>query len=109
MEPILLILITVGLLLTTYLILTSEEIMQSGDLVVNGSGKTSILLTHHFHESKVRIHFTGDQEHIPCNYEARDSFEWKIVENKKFKFKKQYFLIISWKVSNMRNIRWEIR
>ena len=108
MEPILLILITVGLLLTTYLILTSEEIMQSGDLVVNGSGKTSILLTH-FHESKVRIHFTGDQEHIPCNYEARDSFEWKIVENKKFKFKKQYFLIISWKVSNMRNIRWEIR
>lgn len=78
--------------------------MLSGELVVVGTNSLSIPLERM--PAEVKVHFKDNLELVPCNPHHADTLEYAvhtIFNSHRYK----YALIISWKVSGVREIKWK--
>lgn len=88
--------------------------MQFGELTVTGDNSTNILLSGWPREVIVR--FKHNHHHVPCNPNHHDHLSYHIKSEDEpqhvhqrvnhHHHDRQYFLIIEWKVSGIREIDW---
>jgi len=88
--------------------------MQSGELTVTGRNSTRIPLTGW--PRQVIVRFKHEIVPVPCNPHHRDELEYEVIgidENMRDHHKpghhhhdRQYFLVIRWEVSGIREIEW---
>ena len=85
---------------------TSGEKMWSGELVVIGHDEVKIRLGEK-HPENVSVSFVGEQKSdcIPCNPHHHDKCHWRIMHDVQ-NHNKDYHLIITWHVSDLRVIQW---
>jgi hypothetical protein len=76
--------------------------MQTGELVLVGSGSVSISL-HHGKPDRTRVHFKDELIAVPCNASAPDQLDAEVVQNPDG----SYSLIVEWSVSSAREVVWE--
>ncbi len=80
---------------------TYGEQMQQGELIVTGHDQIKLKLK--FRPEQISVHFKDHQVIVPCNHHHHDELEYEV-----FKIKRTYYLLISWKVSNVRTISWKV-
>lgn len=74
--------------------------MEKGELLVIGNDHIEIQLQGRPDET--RAHFTGQETITPCNPIHFDSLSSHVVQKGN-----QFYLVITWSVSNVREIKWE--
>lgn len=79
----------------------SGVIMQSGELIVIGSGEITIKLREC--PSGIKCRFRHEHHIIPCNPQHSDSLEYEVRVSRKHE---GYVLVIRWEVSGVREILW---
>ncbi len=100
-----------------------DDLEFSGELVVTGKGKIKIELNslsdHKKHSPKKRhalkkkfeccpdqvsVRFVNDSHHVPCNPVHYDELWWHVKQD----YGGNWFLMIHWKVTDARTIKWEV-
>ena len=76
--------------------------MQSGELIVTGKDKAIIPLNGF--PSEVKAHFKDDEVVVPCNPIHADTLEYEVHASNTVAG--GFVLIISWDVTNVREIVW---
>lgn len=75
--------------------------MQSGELIVIGSGEVTIVLRDC--PTGIKCRFRHEHHIIPCNPQHSDSLEYELRLSRKHR---GYVLIVKWSVSGVREILW---
>jgi hypothetical protein len=78
--------------------------MQSGELIVTGKDRATILLTGM--PSEVKVHFKHEVDLVPCNPHHRDCLEYEVRASHHHHHK--FVLLIKWDVSSVREITWKV-
>ena len=98
------------MLLLLYLIgckLLTEDTMQFGELDVTAKNTVEVPLRKR--PEKSLVEFIGDVCWVPCNPQGFDQLAWRLVSRKVGVFgKRKWFLEISWEVTGVRKIYWEV-
>ena len=95
--------------ITACILINLEDTMQSGELIVVGENEVEIELHKGRRPDKTLVEFIDEPCWVPCNPETSDLLEWRVIVKKKnFLHKKKYFLVISWRVTGMRHIKFEV-
>ena len=89
---------------------------QSGELIVTGSGEVEIELKKN--PSSVKVFFDDDIIVVPCNPHHHDHLHWHVKNlhhhhqhdsrHDHCNHNDHYILVISWKVHNVREIKWSV-
>jgi hypothetical protein len=78
--------------------------MQSGELIVTGKDKATILLNGI--PSEVRVHFKHELELTPCNPHHSDTLEYEVKASNILL--NEFVLLITWDVTGVREIVWKV-
>lgn len=78
---------------------------QAGELVVTGEDKVEIPLLHNNKPKRVIVKFKDHCVIVPCSPSHYDELDWEIKHDHD---KNSYILVILWKVSGVRIIKWSV-